>query len=97
MCPNAGSSAAQTAEWLAVYAPAITARLNAWAPGAGLVDRETQALISLCAFHTVASSTPARLSPFCALFTPADFAAFDYSADHSPHKCDISLCRMNSC
>ncbi|KAJ7112415.1 acid phosphatase [Mycena crocata] len=81
MCPNAGSSAAQTAEWLAVYAPAITARLNAWAPGAGLTDRETQALISLCAFHTVASSTPARLSPFCALFTPTDFAAFDYSAD----------------
>ncbi|KAJ7137743.1 histidine phosphatase superfamily [Mycena epipterygia] len=80
MCPNADSSDVQTAEWLAIYAPEITARLNAWAPGASLTNRETQALISLCAFHTVAS-TPARLSPFCALFTPSDFAAFDYSAD----------------
>ncbi|KAJ7681800.1 histidine phosphatase superfamily [Mycena rosella] len=92
MCPNAGSSDVQAAEWLAVYAPAITARLNSWAPGAGLIDVETHALISLCAFHTAASASaaapaaapapdPAPLSPFCALFTPADFAGFDYAAD----------------
>lgn len=82
MCPNAGNSDAQTSEWLAVYAPTITARLNTWAPGANLTDPETSALISLCAFHTVAASTTfSPLSPFCALFTPPDFAEFDYSAD----------------
>ncbi|KAJ6531284.1 phytase [Mycena capillaripes] len=85
MCPNAGSGAAQAAEWLAVYAPPITARLNSWAPGANLTDPETSALISLCPFHTAASaSTPDEadtLSPFCALFSESDFAAFDYGAD----------------
>ncbi|KAJ6525468.1 phytase [Mycena vulgaris] len=83
MCPNAGSSDVQTAEWLAVYAPAITMRLNSWAPGANLTDRETHALISLCAFHTAASASTvhAPLSPFCTLFTQADFEGFDYSAD----------------
>ncbi|KAJ7172078.1 phytase [Mycena filopes] len=82
MCPNAGNSNAQTSEWLAVYAPAITVRLNTWAPGANLTDSESSALISLCAFHTAATSTTfSPLSPFCALFTPPDFAAFGYSAD----------------
>ncbi|KAJ7749579.1 phytase [Mycena maculata] len=85
MCPSAGSSDSQTDEWVAVYAPATTARLNTWAPGTNLTDRETHALISLCAFHTAAlwrpSSHPAPLSPFCALFTPPDFAGFDYAAD----------------
>ncbi|KAJ7940224.1 histidine phosphatase superfamily [Mycena leptocephala] len=86
MCPNAGSSAVQTAEWRAVYAPPITARLNSWAPGANLTDSETSALISLCAFHTAASasatdSTLHNLSPFCSLFTQSDFAAYDYGAD----------------
>ncbi|KAJ6490625.1 phytase [Mycena vitilis] len=80
MCPNAGTSDAQTAEWLAVYATEITARLNTWAPGSNLTDPETSALISLCAFHTAASASE-TLSPFCALFSPADFAAFDYAAD----------------
>jgi hypothetical protein len=86
MCPNAGSSAVQTAEWRAVYAPPITARLNSWAPGANLTGSETSALISLCAFHTAASasatdSTLHNLSPFCSLFTQSDFAAYDYGAD----------------
>ncbi|KAJ7256493.1 phytase [Mycena haematopus] len=82
MCPNAGSSDAQTYEWLSIYAPPITARLNAWAPSANLSDTETSALISLCAFHTAASDIPAdTLSPFCALFTPSDFASFDYYYD----------------
>ncbi|KAJ7217169.1 acid phosphatase [Mycena pura] len=81
MCPNSGTSDVQSAQWLAVYAPAITARLNSWAPGADLTDRETYGLLSLCAFHTVASVTPDSLSPFCALFSQAEFRAFDYSAD----------------
>ncbi|KAJ6502122.1 phytase [Mycena sanguinolenta] len=82
MCPNAGTSDEQTEEWVSIYAPPITARLNAWAPGANLSDIETSALISLCAFHTAASS-PATdtLSPFCALFAPFEFTSFDYYFD----------------
>ncbi|KAF7327124.1 Phosphoglycerate mutase-like protein [Mycena kentingensis (nom. inval.)] len=96
-CPNAGSSDVQTNTWLAIFAPPITARLNAAAPGANITDPETYALISLCAFHTVGSApgrrtgsrigkTPAAepelvLSPFCALFTDSEFADFEYSMD----------------
>ncbi|KAJ7461520.1 phytase [Mycena latifolia] len=84
MCPNADDSDVQTAEWRAVYAPTITARLNSWAPGAHLTNAETHALISLCAFHTAATASAlddAPLSPFCALFTKSDFEGFDYAAD----------------
>ncbi|KAF7344135.1 Acid phosphatase [Mycena venus] len=84
MCPNAGDSDEQTNAWLAVFAPNITARLNRWAPGANMTDAETYSLISMCPFHTVASFVPdttLKLSPFCALFTAAEFAAFEYSMD----------------
>ncbi|KAJ6536847.1 phytase [Mycena capillaripes] len=83
-CPNAGDSDAQTDAWLAVFAPNITARLNRWAPGANITDAETYSLISMCPFHTVGSFVPGgqlTLSPFCALFTDAEFSAFEYSMD----------------
>ena len=75
MCPNAGNSDLQTGQWLSVFAPPITARLNAGAPGANLTDTDTYSLLSLCPFHTVAKGT---LSPFCSLFTASDFHAFEY-------------------
>ncbi|KAJ7686909.1 histidine phosphatase superfamily [Mycena rosella] len=85
MCANAGNSDAQTDAWLAVFAPPITARLNRWAPGANVTDAETYSLISMCPFHTVALYTIGQhilpLSPFCALFSADDFAAFEYSMD----------------
>ncbi|KAJ6575775.1 acid phosphatase [Mycena vulgaris] len=85
MCTNAGDSDAQTDAWLAVFAPPITARLNRWAPGANITAAETYALISMCPFHTAATFAPRQkvlvLSPFCALFTAAEFAAFEYSMD----------------
>ncbi|CAK5265068.1 unnamed protein product [Mycena citricolor] len=84
MCPNAEKPEELTQEWLSLYAPAITSRLNMWAPGAGLTHPETAALISMCAFHTAALATGSNfdtLSPFCDLFTSEEFAAFDYSAD----------------
>ncbi|KAI0941138.1 hypothetical protein AcV7_002782 [Taiwanofungus camphoratus] len=53
-CPNARSADAQDAAWQAVYAPNITAALNAYAPGADLDDDDTGSLMSLCPFETVA-------------------------------------------
>ncbi|KAJ7493801.1 histidine phosphatase superfamily [Mycena latifolia] len=85
MCTNAGDSDAQTDAWLAVFAPPITARLNRWAPDANVTDAETYALLSMCPFHTAASFVPGQktlvLSPFCALFSKEEFAAFEYSMD----------------
>jgi hypothetical protein len=75
-------------QWLSVYGPPITSRLNSWAPGANLTDDDIHGLMMLCAFHTVASvpygyspGAPLPFSPFCSLFTPAEFEAFEYSSD----------------
>ncbi|KAF9038922.1 acid phosphatase [Hymenopellis radicata] len=79
MCTNAGSSDEQTSAWLAVYAPNITARLNAAAPGANLDDDNTFALMSLCPFESVAKE---KKSPWCDVFDGADdWAGFEYSGD----------------
>ncbi|PSR83458.1 hypothetical protein PHLCEN_2v5730 [Hermanssonia centrifuga] len=80
MCPAAGSSDPQTNTWLATYAPPITSRLNAAAPGANLTDTDTSSLISLCPFETVAKRTK---SAFCKLFEHESgaFPGFGYSGD----------------
>jgi len=87
-CPNAASSHKEMTQWLDVYGPPITARLNGWAPGANLTNEDIHGLMMLCAFHTVASvpygyseGSPLPFSPFCSLFTPAEFEAFEYSSD----------------
>lgn len=79
MCPSAGSSDPQTNEWLAVFAPAITAQLNAGAPGANLTDADTFSVISMCPFESVAHE---NRSQFCDLFEGMDaFPGFEYSGD----------------
>ncbi|KAF8217793.1 phytase [Mycena galopus ATCC 62051] len=88
LCPEAASSHKEMTQWLDVYGPPITARLNSWAPGANLVDEDIFGLMMLCPFHTVASvpyeyteGSPLPFSPFCALFTPSEFKSFEYSSD----------------
>ncbi|KDR84436.1 hypothetical protein GALMADRAFT_54583 [Galerina marginata CBS 339.88] len=78
MCPNAGSSDPQTNTWTSIYGAPIAARLNSEALGATLLAADISNLIPLCAFETVAKETP---SPFCALFSPAEFAQFEYFGD----------------
>ncbi|KAF8812207.1 acid phosphatase [Phlegmacium glaucopus] len=78
MCPNAGSSVAQTHLWSSIYGAPVADRLNAQAPGASLSAEDIPNLIQLCALETVATGT---LSPFCAIFTQAEFAQFEYWAD----------------
>lgn len=87
-CPNAASSHREMTQWLDVYGPPITARLNGWAPGSNLTNEDIHGLMMLCAFHTVASvpygytpESPLPFSPFCSLFTAAEFEAFEYSSD----------------
>jgi len=78
MCPNAGSSDDQTDLWSSIYGDPIADRLNAQAPGANLTGEDITNLIQLCALETVSIGT---LSPFCAIFTQAEFAQFEYWAD----------------
>jgi len=78
MCPNAGSSNPQTDAWAAIYGAPIAERLNAQASGANVAAADISNLIPLCAFETLVKHTT---SPFCALFTPAEFAQFEYFAD----------------
>ena len=78
MCPNAGDADAYTDAWQAAFAAPIRDRLNTAAPGANLTLDDIPSLISLCAFHTVALS---ESSPWCPLFTQADFDAFEYYGD----------------
>jgi hypothetical protein len=75
MCPKAGSSDPQTDAWTAIYGAPIAERLNTQAPGANLVAADISNLIPLCAFESAAENTT---SPFCALFTPDEFAQYEY-------------------
>lgn len=65
-------------QWLSIFAPPITARLNQNLPGANLTDKETTYLMDICAFETVASERGATLSPLCTLFTTSEWADYDY-------------------
>ncbi|KAL2176852.1 3-phytase A [Thermothelomyces heterothallicus CBS 202.75] len=76
--------------YLSTFAGPITARVNANLPGANLTDADTVALMDLCPFETVASSSSDRaatadsggngrpLSPFCRLFSESEWRAYDY-------------------
>ncbi|KAI0684185.1 phytase [Cytidiella melzeri] len=79
-CPAAGRADKETNEWLSTYAPLITAQLNVDAPGAGLTDKDTYNLISLCPFETLATL---QKSPWCTLFEgiPGAFDGFEYLGD----------------
>ncbi|KAK0499432.1 histidine phosphatase superfamily [Armillaria luteobubalina] len=78
LCENAGDSDDQTDAWLAIYAPAITARINDGAPGANVSNADTYSLLSMCPFDSVAKE---NRSPFCDMFEAADFEGFEYSGD----------------
>lgn len=78
MCPNDPHSHAECHHWLAKYAPPIMKRLNKWAPGAKLTDKDTHSLMSLCAFETLHNE---QASPFCDLFEQDEWDAFEYYGD----------------
>ena len=100
MCPLAVSPDDKVMQWISIYAPPITARLNKGAPGANLTDKDTHNLMSLCAFESVAISA---LSPFCRLFTGKEFRSYEYAGDLAKFygtgyllQIDIPLCSLTS-
>jgi hypothetical protein len=64
-------------QWVDVFAPSITARLNTNMPGANVTDLDTIHIMDLCPFNTVASPV-GKLSPFCGLFTEEEWRSYDY-------------------
>lgn len=65
------------AVWQALFAPSITARLNANLPGANLSDADTISLMDLCPYNTVADPKGV-LSEWCGLFTTDEWKSYDY-------------------
>lgn len=64
-------------EWVDVFAPSVTAKLNQNLPGANLTDVDTIYIMDLCPFLTVASPT-GQISPFCNLFSEDEWASYNY-------------------
>ncbi|EPE03310.1 phytase [Ophiostoma piceae UAMH 11346] len=85
-----GSAAQRT--FAETFVPAITARLNRGLQGANLTDTDTINLMDMCPYETIADehdrsdSNPSssavsggrRLSPFCHLFSEAEWHGYDY-------------------
>ena len=59
------------------FIPSIRDRLNAALTGANLTDQDSIFLMDLCPFETIASIT-GRPSPFCNLFSQAEWKKYDY-------------------
>jgi len=80
-CPAFGPSSALGHEaqrvFAGVFAPPITARLNANLPGANLSDSDTIALMDLCPYETVADRY-GRPSQICDIFGVSEWESYDY-------------------
>lgn len=63
--------------WTGVFAPNITARLNANLPGVNLTAAETIYMMDLCPFNTIADAQ-GKISEFCGLFTEDEWRSYDY-------------------
>ena len=68
---------AKLAAWRAVYLPAIAARLAAAAGSERLSVEDVYAMQELCGFEL----TVRGASPWCALFSPREWAGFEYARD----------------
>lgn len=75
--PSQGSTT--RGEWLSVFAPPITRRLNGVLPGANLTNSDIVNLMSLCGFDTAAKN--GAPSPWCNVFTPQEWKSNQYYYD----------------
>jgi Histidine phosphatase superfamily (branch 2) len=76
--PNADIGVNAKAAWAAIFVPSIRDRLNRDLVRANLTIGETIELMDLCPFESVANRDPSILSPFCSLFTTAEWRSYDY-------------------
>ncbi|KAG6810012.1 hypothetical protein H0H92_013718 [Tricholoma furcatifolium] len=77
-CPNAGNSDPQTSAWALTYGAPIAARLNEQATGSNITAADVYSLMLLCPFESVSYD---RESPFCKIFSQAEFEQLEYWGD----------------
>jgi acid phosphatase len=65
-------------EWLNIYLPPITSRLNNRNPGLALSDHETFTMQELCAFDLLVRGPS---SPWCSIFSQQEWESFEYARD----------------
>lgn len=66
-------------KYMAIFVPPIRARLEANLPGIKLENIDVISLMDICPFDTVSrTSDGSELSPFCDLFTKAEWTQYDY-------------------
>ncbi|KAJ5326981.1 hypothetical protein MYU51_008149 [Penicillium brevicompactum] len=76
---NSGLSDEVADNYTAIYWPAIRARLEADLPGVTLDDSDVTKIMDLCPFETVSQSHNfTSHSPFCDLFTEAEWTQYNY-------------------
>lgn len=110
-CPNASQAVEEKETWLHVFAPPIVEKLKKAAKGAKVtvddIHRQVDAslssqaslnmhsrLMALCPFETIAYEKP---SPFCDLFTPAEWRNLEYYGDVEKYYKTgyVSCCPLN--
>ncbi|KAH7921751.1 phosphoglycerate mutase-like protein [Leucogyrophana mollusca] len=64
-------------QWIDLYIPAITKRLNKLLPGVGLTNADTHGALYACAYDLAAYDT----SPWCDVFSPTELSQFEYELD----------------
>ncbi|KAA1122069.1 hypothetical protein PGTUg99_025758 [Puccinia graminis f. sp. tritici] len=76
-CPNRESSG-EKQQWLNIFGPRITERLNSQAINAELNNEDTLALMQLCIFESIADE---KLSRLCGIFEHGDWPGYGYYYD----------------
>ncbi|KAJ5895151.1 Histidine phosphatase superfamily clade-2 [Penicillium taxi] len=65
--------------YTAIFAPGIKSRLESSLPGVTLSNKEVVYLMDMCPFDTLSKTADGKVqSPFCALFTDAEWIQYDY-------------------
>ncbi|KAI0087758.1 histidine phosphatase superfamily [Irpex rosettiformis] len=77
-CPNASQGEEEKNTWLSVFAPPIVKRLQKAAHKANITNQDVHKLMALCPFESLGLE---KRSPFCKIFTKAEFADFEYFGD----------------
>ncbi|KAF7975909.1 hypothetical protein HWV62_8341 [Athelia sp. TMB] len=78
MCPAARGTGEERNHWRKLFATPIRERLRAAAPGARVKRKDVVWLLALCPLDELAKGTT---SPFCDMFTRAEFEGLEYYED----------------
>ena len=76
--PDSLIASSAQATFASTFIPAIQSRLNTHIAGANLTTTDVLNLMDLCPFNSIRLTNTTTLSPFCTLFTPAEWHSYNY-------------------